>query len=109
MATHHASPSEIVDLETWAQDLPHEHAKTIVKTHEMELARLVFPAGAEFPDHSVSGPVVIHCVKGEIESTAMGATQILKPGQLLYLMPDEPHSLRAITNAVVLLTIIFKV
>ena len=109
MATHHASPSEIIDLETWAQDLPKEHAKTIVKTHEMELARLVFPAGGEFPNHRVSGPVVIHCVKGEIEFTAMGATRILKPGQLLYLMPDEPHSLRAITNAVVLLTIIFKV
>ena len=109
MATHHASPSEIVDLETWAQDLPNEHAKTIVKTHEMELARLVFPAGGEFPNHRVSGPVVIHCVKGEIELTAMGATRILIPGQLLYLTPDEPHSLRAITNAVVLLTIIFKV
>ena len=108
MATHHASPSEIVDLETWAQDLPYEHAKTIVKTHEMELARLVFPAGGEFPNHKVSGPVVIHCLKGEIEFTAMGATRILTPGQLLYLMPDEPHSLRAITNAVVLLTIIFK-
>ncbi len=109
MATHHASPSEIVDLETWAQDLPNEHSKTIVKTDEMELARLVFPAGGEFPTHKVSGPVVIHCVNREIECAAMGETRSLKPGQLLYLMPDEPHSLRAITNAVVLLTIIFKV
>ena len=108
MATHHASPSEIVDLETWAQDLPNEHAKTIVKTREMELARLVFPAGGEFPNHKVSGPIVVHCIKGEIEFTAMDATRILKPGQLLHLMPDEPHSLRAITDAVVLLTIIFK-
>ena len=108
MATHHASPSEIVDLKTWGQDLPGEHAKVIVKTDEMELARLVFSVGGEFPDHRVSGPVVIQCVKGEIEFTAMGETRVLKPGQLLYLMPDEPHSLRAITNAVVLLTIIFK-
>ena len=109
MATHHASPSEIVDLKTWGQELLYEHAKTIVKTHEMELARLVFPAGGEFPNHRVSGPVVIHCVEGEIEFTAMEAMQTLKPGQLLYLMPEEPHSLRAITHAVVLLTIIFKV
>ncbi len=108
MATHHASPSEIVDLETWAHDLPSEHAKTIVKTHEMELARLVFPAGGEFPNHKVSGPIVVHCIKGKIEFTAMGATQTLKPGQLLYLMPDEPHSIRAIEDTVVLLTIIFK-
>lgn len=107
MATHHASPSEIVDLKTWAQDLPNEHSKTIVKTHEMELARLVFPAGDELPTHRVSGPIVVHCIKGEIEFTAIGETQTLKPGQLLYLMPNEPHTLRAITNAVALLTIIF--
>ena len=109
MATHHASPSEIVDLDTWAQDLPYEHAKTIVKTKDMELARLVFPAGGEFPTHKVSGPIVVHCIDGEIEFVAMGATKVLKPGQLLYLMPDEPHSIRSITDSVVLLTIIFKV
>lgn len=109
MATHHAAPAEIVDLKTWAQDLPYEHAKTIVKTHEMELARLVFPAGGEFPNHKVSGPIVVHCVEGEIEFVAQGGTRRLKPNQLLYLMPNEPHSLRAIEHAVVLLTIIFKV
>ena len=108
MATHHASPSEVVDLETWAQDLPNDNTKVIVRTEEMELARLVFPAGAEFPHHKVSGPIVVHCIKGEIEFTAMGATQALKAGQLLHLTPDEPHALRAITDAVVLLTIIFK-
>ena len=108
MATHHASPSEIVDLETWTQDLPNEHCKVIVKTPDMELARLFFPAGGEFSDHKVSGPVVVHCLKGEIEFVAMGATRVLKPDQLVYLMPDEPHSIRAITDSVVLLTIIFK-
>lgn len=109
MATHHASPSEIVDLETWAHDLPNSHAKTIVKTNEMELARLVFSAGEEFPNHKVAGPVVVHCINGEIEFTAMGETQNLKPDQLVYLMPDESHSIYAIADAVVLLTIIFKV
>ena len=108
MATHHAAPSEIVDLETWAQDLPKEHTKAIVKTPEMELARLVFPAGGEFPDHKVSGPIVVHCIEGEIEFVAMGVTRILKTGQLVYLLPDEPHSIRAISDSVVLLTIIFK-
>jgi len=108
MATHHASPAEIVDLETWAQDLPSEHTKAIVKTPEMELARLVFVAGGEFPDHKVSGPIVVQCIKGEIEFVAMGVTRILKTNQLVYLAPDEPHSIRAIADAVVLLTIIFK-
>tara|TARA_R100001377_G_scaffold84886_2_gene69501 strand:+ start:626 stop:964 length:339 start_codon:yes stop_codon:yes gene_type:complete len=107
MATHHASPAEIVDLETWAQDLPEEHAKAIVKTRDMELARLVFRAGEEFKSHKVSGPVVVHCISGAIEFTAMGSTKILSSGQLLYLLSNELHSLRALSDAIVLLTILF--
>ncbi len=108
VATHHASPSEIVDLETWAQDLPYEHAKVIAKTSEMELALLVYPAGGEFSSHRVSGPIVVHCIKGEIEFEAMGTSNILTSGQLVYLEPNEPHALRAIKHSIVLLTIIFK-
>lgn len=104
MATHHASPFEIVDLDTWANDLPKEQHKTIVKTNEMQLARLVFSKGDEFPKHKVSGPIVVQCIKGEIEFTAMGETKLIKSEQLVYLKPDEPHSLRA--N--ILLTIIFN-
>jgi quercetin dioxygenase-like cupin family protein len=109
MATHHAAPGEIVDLGTWAQDVPNEKTKVIVKTNEMELVRLVLPAGKEFANHKVLGPCVIHCITGEIECAAMGGTQVLTSGQLLYLMPDEPHSVRAVVDSVVLLTIIFKV
>jgi len=109
MATHHAAPSEIVDLETWAQDVPNEKTKVIAKTDEMELVRLVLTAGKEFPHHKVLGPTVIHCITGEIECAAMGGTQVLASGQLLYLMPDEPHSVTAVFDSVVLLTIIFKV
>lgn len=109
MATHHASPAEIVDLDTWANDIPNEQTKAIVKTEEMELARLVIPAGKEIPTHKVSGPIVVHCIDGKLEFTAMGTTQVLISGQLLHLLPDEPHSLKAVEDSVVLLTIIFKV
>ncbi len=108
MATHHASSAEIVDLETWAQDVPYEQTKTIVKTDEMELVRLVIPVGKEIPTHKVSGPIIVHCINGKIEFTVMGKTQVLMDGQLLHLASDEPHSIKAIADAVVLLTIIFK-
>lgn len=108
MATHHASPAEVIDLGTWAQDLPNEKTKAIVKTDEMELARLVIPAGKEIPTHKVTGPIIVHCISGEIELTAMGKTQLLMPNQLLYLMSDEPHLVKAVEDSVVLLTIILK-
>jgi quercetin dioxygenase-like cupin family protein len=108
MATHHARPNEIVDLKTWAQDMGSEKNKAVMRTKELEVARLVIPAGKEFREHQVSGPITVHCVEGSISFTALGVTQDLTAGQLLYLEPDEPHSLIGITDAVVLLTIIFK-
>ncbi len=108
MATHHASPGEIVDLQTWAADLPKEHTKAIVKTDDMELIRLVFPAGKGLPDHKVDGPITVHCIAGKIAVTAMGKTQELNYDQLLHLPPGEAHSLKAVLDSVVLLTIIFK-
>lgn len=108
MATHHASPGEIVDLLYWANDLPEQRTKAIVKTEEMELIQLVIAAGKEIPNHKVSGPIIVHCIKGKIEFEAMGSTQELLPGQLLYLMPGEPHSVKAAEDSVTLLTIIFK-
>ncbi len=108
MATHHASPGEIVDLETWAQDVPGEQGKAIAKTDEFELARLVIPAGKEIANHEVSGPIVLHCIKGEITVAAMGTRKPLVSGQLLYLLPGVPHSVSATTDSVILLTIIFK-
>lgn len=106
MATHHAAPGEIVDLASWADDLPNEKTKVIIKTDQIELARLVIPKGKEYPNHKVSGPTVIQCIQGKIELTAMGTTQELHPGQLLYLMPGELHSLIGMEDAVILLTIL---
>ncbi|MCX4186919.1 hypothetical protein [Methylophaga sp. OBS4] len=109
MATHHASPGEIVDLDTWAQDVPNGKTKVIAKTDEVELARLALPAGKEFANEKVSGPAIVHCINGEIECAAMGEAQVLTSGQLLYFKPDEPYSVKAVVDSVVLLTFIFKV
>lgn len=107
MATHHASPGEIVDIASWADDLPEDKTKTIVKADAMELARLVIPAGKEIPEHQVTGCLIIQCIQGKIQFLAMGKTQELRPGQLLYVMPEEPYSIKGLEDAVILLTIIF--
>lgn len=108
MATRHVKPGEIVNLKTWADDQPDARTKAIVKSEEMELIRLSLPAGKEIANHKVSGPITVHCIKGRVEFTAMGATQEISQGELLHLMPGEPHSVIAVENSVVLLTIIFK-
>jgi len=109
MATNSAAAGEIVNLETWADDQPHSRTKAIVKTDEMELIRISLPSGKVLPKHKVSGPIIVQCISGVIEFTAMGATQELSSLKLLHLMPGELHSIKAVEDAVILLTIIFKV
>ena len=108
MATRHANPGEIVDLDTWAGNQLGTHTQAIVKTDEMELISLFLPSGKEIPTHKVPGPITAHCIQGRAELTAMGSTQCIKSGQLLHLMPEEPHAVKAIEDTIILLTIIFK-
>ena len=107
MATHHAKPNEIVDLQTWADDMPVEKTKVIVRTEDMELARLVLLAHQEFKEHRVAGPITVHCIQGEVEFFAMESAQTLTAGQLLYLERGQPHALRAKSDSIILLTIVF--
>ena len=108
MSVKHANPGEIVDLETWANDQRDARTRVIAKTSEMELIRLFLPAGKKIPTHKVPGPVTVHCIQGKAEFTAMGVSQHVTPGQLIHLMPEEPHAVEAVEDTVILLTIIFK-
>jgi quercetin dioxygenase-like cupin family protein len=109
MATHHAIAGEQVDLATWANDLPNEHSKVIVKNKEIELARLVLQAGSEMhkTDYCrVKGTIVIHCLDGEIKVRTRDTVETLMTGQLLYLEGGTEHALMGVTKSVVLLTIV---
>ena len=107
MALHHAAPGEVVDLASWGDETPDSGTKAIVKTEKMELIRMVIPAGREISSHQLASPIVVHCLKGNLEFHAMGDTRTLEPGQLLYLEPNETHSLKACEEVEVLLTIVF--
>jgi hypothetical protein len=111
MATHHAEPGEVVDLATWSADLPVDKSKVIAKIAHLELARLVISGGAEMHSSGycrVPGPIVIHCLEGEIELRTPEATRIIRGGQLAYLLSEMEHSIRGIQDAVVLLTIVLR-
>ena len=108
MATHHASPGEIVDLASWTKDLPHEASKAIIKTEEMELARLLISPDELFPDNPLPGPVILHCLSGSVELRSQGTAQSLSSGQLIYLQTLEPNSINAKSVSVVLMTVVFN-
>ena len=107
MATHHAAPGEVVNLATWAGDLPAEHSKIIARTDAMELARLVLDTGEVVGKHHIDGPLVVQCLSGIVDVLAMEITRTMQSGELLYLPPGEKFTMTARSQALVLITFIF--
>jgi quercetin dioxygenase-like cupin family protein len=106
MALPHATSGEVIDLRPVGEALAPAPTSTLVKTDQLEVIRLVVPAGKELPRHQVADEITIQCLDGRVTFMAGATARELRAGQMLYLADNEPHSLRGIEDASVLLTIL---
>lgn len=108
MALKHAAPGEVVDLRPLGPRLSAARTHAIVRTSSFEAARLVVPAGVEIPSHRVPGRITLQCIEGHAELVLSDETIDLRAGDWVYLDSDEPHSVRGIEDASLILTILFE-
>ncbi|SRR5579871_6306019 len=106
MAIPHAKPGELVDIRPLGSALPSAQTATLVRAEQVEVIRLVVPAGKEISEHKAKGEIIVQCLEGKVAFTAFGKTQNLEAGKLLYLPTGEPHRVKGIENASLLLTIL---
>ncbi|MCB0057192.1 MAG: cupin domain-containing protein [Hyphomicrobiaceae bacterium] len=107
MALKHAAPGQVVDLRPFGSRLAAARTSAIVRTPHFEAVRLVVPAGTEIPSHKVSGQITLYCVEGHAQLGLTGETIDLRAGNWVYLEGDEPHSVKGIEDASLLLNILF--
>jgi nucleotide-binding universal stress UspA family protein/quercetin dioxygenase-like cupin family protein len=98
-------PGDLVDVRPLAADLATARTRTLVKAGELEIVRLIVPAGKEIPEHRAKSAIVLQCLEGRVSVTALGKTQTLQAGELLFLPKGERHAVKGIENASLLLTI----
>ena len=108
MAITHAAPGQIVDVQALGDQLGEARTVALFKTADLEVIRLVMPAGKNMPSHAVKGEITIHCLEGEIDLTADGKTQCMKAGQLVWLEGNVAHALTAQQDSSLLLTIVLR-
>ncbi len=72
---------------------------------QLEVIRVVLPAGKTMPPHQVSGEVTVLCIEGRIELTVPQGVRTMQAGDHVYLDAREPHGLRALEDASALVTI----
>lgn len=106
MALHHLVPGEKVHLASRASAAEARTA-ALVKTDRFEVAQLVLGAGDVIARHSVPGYSTIHCLEGKVMLETDEPIE-LSPSDWLYLDRGQEHSIRAVENCSLLLTILFE-
>lgn len=97
----------IIDLKSLGQRLPHVRAKVIAKTKEMEIQEVTLKAGEGYY-RVAPGPLVVQCLKGEIELSYPEVKESLAACQLVYVKANEPYSITALSDSTLLMIITFQ-
>ena len=104
MALEHSAPGVVIDVHGPANHVA--DSATLVRTEHLEIFRYALPAGKVVERHNTAGLMVVQCLEGAVEFTALGKTQKLTPGTMLYLRDREPHALEALGDTLLLVTIL---
>ncbi len=105
MALRHAEPGDVIHLGSVSTKSGVTGTAALVKSDRFEAIHLLIPAGAAIPSHHVSGYVTLYCLEGRV---ILGPSNIeLRPGDWIYLERGDHHSLEAIEDVRMLLTILF--
>ena len=105
MAIAHAASGQLIDVQPLAGQLCDTRTVALFKSNELEMMRLVMPAGKSMPAHGVKGETTIHCLEGEVELSLNSQTQRMQAGQLVWLEGGVNHALTAVKNSSLLVTI----
>ena len=79
-------------------------SRTLLRTANSRIVLFGFAEGQELTEHTSTQHAVIQILSGECEFSLAGKLHTLKAGDLLYMPPNLPHSVRAITQFSMLLT-----
>lgn len=106
MAIPHAASGEIISIRPLGADLRETTSEVFVRDEHFQVFRLILPKGKDTPMHKAAGIITIQCLEGEVELVAHEKTQILHRGNMVYLADAEPHAVKALSDASLLITLV---
>jgi len=105
MAIPRATQGALIDVRPLGDALPDSKSITLVRSDHLEVVRLVLPSGKRIPEHRAPGEITVQCLEGAVKFGTGAGTQLMRPGDMLFLRGGEPHWLEAVENASVLVTL----
>jgi quercetin dioxygenase-like cupin family protein len=84
----------------------HGHRQIAIVRHgPVSIMLFVFDRGGTLKEHATEGEVTIHVLDGELEITLGAEVAVLGRGELVSFAPGQPHSVRAVVESEMLLTV----
>jgi quercetin dioxygenase-like cupin family protein len=106
MALPHTPSGEVIDIRPYGDKIHEAQSIALFKFPQLEVIRLVLPAGHRMPGHKVAGAITMQCLEGEVEVEANDRVTRLHAGHLMHLRPKVEHALHALKPSSVLVTIV---
>ncbi len=108
MAISHAASGELIDVRPLGVNFREKASMTLVRAEHLEVFRLVLPAGKTTPEHKAAGAITIQCLEGLVEFESHGRKQLFHPGSMVYLADAEPHTVTALKDSSLLITVLLR-
>lgn len=105
MALTHTSSGQVVSVLPLGDRLAQATTSAILKAGQLEVMRVVLRAGKSMREHHTPGEITVQCLEGTVEFKVGGETHLLRAGDLVHLPPRALHTLTAVEDASLLVTI----
>ncbi len=105
MAIQHAQPGEVIDMRARGSRLRQTVTHALIKTHSLELMRIVLYNGQSLPPHAVDGEVTIQCLEGRVRVSAEITHCELRASDLVLLPANDLHGVQALEDSSLLVTV----
>lgn len=108
MSVRHARSGDLLAVDPVDADCGLTGAMALVRDPQMEVMRWVLPANREVPEHLAYGPATVACVRGDVLLCLRDREHRMRAGAVVYLAAGERHSLRALADSVLLVTMVLR-
>lgn len=82
------------------------HRQTgLIHRGALRVLLFTFEPGGRLPEHQAPGQILIHCLRGELMVSADGGNHRISAGEAVAIDPDVSHSVEALAQSEMLLTV----
>jgi quercetin dioxygenase-like cupin family protein len=96
--------NSLVDMVNYQKDAV--VSKTIIEKNTGTVTLFAFDMGQGLSEHTAPFDALVQILDGEVEIRISGKPHHLKQGEIIVMPANEPHSLKAVSNFKMLLTMI---